>query len=108
MLTPENFKCNRKCADCCKHLTVKLYKKDIEEIKKEGYDEDFFMGYDGCIKSPVLKIENDKCVFLGKEGEEYYCKIYQIRPKVCKLYPFINSDKAESCKPNLLKYKFGK
>lgn len=108
MITLENFRCNRSCADCCKYLTVKLYKKDIENIKREGFDEAFFMDFDTHIKSPVLRIINEKCVFLGKKKGRYYCKIYKSRPKVCRLYPFVNSNKIESCKPNLLKYKIKK
>jgi len=106
MLTTENFKCNRRCADCCKYLTIKLYKKDSKEIKRAGYNEDFFMEFDTHIKSPVLRLKDGKCVFLGKKENKYYCKIYKIRPKVCRLYPFVNKSKIESCKPNLLKYKF--
>ena len=105
MLTPENFKCDRKCADCCKYLTVKLYKKDIEAIKKAGHDD--FFEYDSHIKSNVLK-NQEQCLFLGHKDGKYYCKIYKIRPKVCRKYPFVNSDKIESCKPALLKYKFKK
>ncbi len=105
MLTPSNFECNRKCADCCKYLTVKLSKKDISAIKREGYDEKFFMEFDNHIRSPVLKIKG-KCVFLGKKKDKYYCKIYELRPKVCRQYPFLNSNEIERCKPALLKYKF--
>ncbi len=108
MITLENFRCNRSCADCCKYLTVKLYKEDIENIKREGVYEDFFMDFDAHIRSPVLKIRDEKCVFLGKKKGRYYCKIYKSRPKVCKLYPFVNSNRIESCKPNLLKYKIEK
>lgn len=106
MLTLKNFKCER-CADCCKYLTIKLYKKDIKEIKKAGYAQDFFLEYDNYIKSPILRRINKGCVFLGKKKGKYYCKIYEIRPKICRLYPFINSNKVESCKPSLLKCKFG-
>lgn len=106
MLTPETFKCDRTCADCCKYLTVKLYKKDIEAIKRAGYDKDFFMEFDRHIRNPVLKVKDENCVFLSKKKGKYYCRIYNIRPKVCKLYPFVNSNKVESCKPALLKYKF--
>lgn len=105
MPTPQTFKCAR-CADCCKYLTIKLYKKDIKGIKRAGYNEDFFMEYDSLIKSPVLRLRNNKCIFLGKKEDKHYCKIYETRPKVCRLYPFVNENKIESCKPNLLKYRF--
>lgn len=108
MLTPETFKCDRKCADCCKYLTVKLPKKDIRGIKGAGYEEEFFMEFDTHIKSPVLKLTDNGCIFLTKKGDKYYCRIYQIRPNVCRQYPFINANEIESCKPILLKYKFKK
>jgi Fe-S-cluster containining protein len=107
MITPQNFKC-RRCADCCKYLTIKLSKRDIKEIKRAGYKEEFFMEFDTHIKSPVLKLQNYRCVFLGKKKGKYYCKIYESRPKVCRQYPFVNSSELESCKPDLLKYKFEK
>ena len=108
MLTPETFDCDRTCADCCKYLTVKLSNKDIKKIKRAGFKEEFFMEFDTHIGSPVLKLTDNGCVFLTKKGDKYYCKIYQIRPTVCRKYPFVSSDKIESCKPNSLKYKYGK
>ena len=105
MLTPSTFLCKR-CADCCRYLTVKLSKKDIEAIKDKSYKEDFFIKFDRYIKSPVLKNKDEGCVFLGKKEGKYYCKIYNIRPKVCRKYPFVESDKVESCKPKLLRFKF--
>ena len=106
MITPETFNCDRTCADCCKYLTVKLSTKDIKEIQRAGYDD--FMEFDTHIKSPVVKLTDDGCVFLTKKGDKYYCRIYQIRPTVCRRYPFVSSNKIESCKPDLLKYKFSK
>ena len=106
MLTPSNFECDRNCADCCKYLTVKLGKKDISKIKREGYED--FMERDDHIGSYVLKLRDEKCVFLDKKKDKYHCKIYSIRPKVCRQYPFINSDEIESCKPELLGDRFGK
>ncbi len=102
MLTPSNFRCER-CADCCKYLTVKLSKKDISKIKREGYDE--FMEFDEHIGSYVLRLRDEKCVFLDK-GDN--CRIYSIRPEVCREYPFVESDEVENCKPELLKDKFRK
>jgi len=101
MLTPESFKCER-CTDCCKHLVVKLCKKDISRIEEKGY-KDFFV-YDKRIKGNVLKHKNFKCVFLGKKN----CKIYSIRPKVCREYPFVVADEVWSCKPQTLGNLFKK
>ena len=103
MITKDEFVCDRSCVDCCKYLTVKLTKKDISNIQKEGYDN--FYDYDSHIKSPVLKWTDDGCPFLGKKKGKYYCKIYNSRPKVCRKYPFVEKDEIEDCKPQLLKYK---
>ena len=103
MITPETFKCDRSCGDCCIYLTVRLNKKEIEAIKKAGYDD--FYEYDSHIKNNVMKLGEDGCPFLGKKKGKYYCKIYSIRPKVCRQYPFVKTDEIESCKPQLLKYK---
>lgn len=107
MLTKNSFKCKR-CAECCKYTIVKLFKEDIERIKKAGYKEDFFVRYDSHIKSPVLRNEKGSCVFLEKKKGKYQCKIYDIRPRVCRLYPFVESDEVEDCKPQLLRLRFGK
>ena len=101
MITPENFKCDRKCADCCKYLTVKLLKREIKAIEREGYED--FYEWDNHIGSNVVRMD-DGCFFLGKKDGKYYCKIYRIRPSVCRKYPFVNKDNIESCKPALLKY----
>lgn len=103
MLTPKNFKCSR-CADCCKYLRVKLSDKDIDTIKKKGYDEKLFTEFDMHINDFVLKNKDENCVFLVKKQGKYHCMIYKARPETCKLYPFVNLDRVEDCKPNLMKY----
>ena len=100
MLTKETFVCNRTCADCCQKTVVKLNKEDIKRIKKAGYDD--FLEFDYHIKKPVLKHIEGNCVFLGKKDDKYYCKIYNIRPRICKLYPFVEKDKVEDCKPKTI------
>ncbi|MFH1641489.1 MAG: YkgJ family cysteine cluster protein [Nanoarchaeota archaeon] len=103
MLTKQNFKCKR-CADCCRYTIVKLFKEDIDKIKQAGFAEEFFLDYDCHINSFTLKSNDKGCVFLDQNK----CKIYSIRPKVCKLYPFVKKDTVESCKPSLFKNKFDK
>jgi len=103
MLTPETFVCNRKCADCCKITIVRLYKEDIKRIRKGGYPESFFLDFDNHINKPVLRNVKNACVFLGKKKRRYYCKIYEGRPKVCRLYPFAVRKSIESCKPRTMR-----
>ena len=44
-----------------------------------------------------MKMENNKCVFLEKKNKtQTYCKIYDLRPEICRLYPEI---KTGNCQP---------
>jgi Fe-S-cluster containining protein len=88
----EEFSCKR-CAECCKKLTVKITKKDIDRIKKLGFSH--FFEFDDFIRSYVLLKDEKGCIFL----EEDQCKIYDDRPKTCKDYPFCESDEVEDCRP---------
>jgi len=81
---------------------VRLNKEDIKRIKKAGYDD--FSEFDHHIKRLVLRHVDGDCVFLGKKDGEYYCKIYNIRPRICRLYPFVEKDEVERCEP-VLGYK---
>lgn len=97
MLTKKNFKCKR-CAKCCKKYLIKLYDRDIERIQKK-YPKEYFVEKleIGPINDYILKKVNGKCIFL-KKNKQYFCKIYTIRPKICKQYPFFG-EKIENCKP---------
>jgi Fe-S-cluster containining protein len=102
MINKKDFKCTQ-CGDCCIHTIVKLYKEDIKKLEKAGYNN-FYM-YDSHIESPVLKRNDNGCIFLELTENKPICSIYKIRPKVCKIYPFNNSNIVESCKPALMKLK---
>ena len=103
MLNPSTFVCNRKCGECCIKYIVKLSKKDIQNIKKAGYDEDYFAEVDGFLPEPtkfvLRKKENRWRVFLNRNKKGIYsCKIYDSRPRVCLVYPFLKKN-VETCKP---------
>ena len=103
MLSPKTFKCDS-CAECCKAFEVKLFREDIERIKKAGHDGDFFLEPDMISRKPdeyVLRKQDGQCVFLGKKKGKYFCRIYEIRPKICRKYPFFGK-KIKSCKPSEL------
>lgn len=93
----KGFKCTR-CGECCH--SPRLSKKDIERIRKSGYKEEDFVYIDE-IENMYIRDENDWCMFLNK-GKAASCKIYEARPKICRLYPseLIN----ESCKPEKLAF----
>lgn len=91
----KNFKCKR-CGSCC--YSPRLYKKDVERIKKLGFKKDFFVEKD-FRGFRYIKEKNGWCMFLIK-GKKAACRIYPERPKICRLYPsrLING----SCKPEKL------
>jgi len=81
------FKCKRCATFCCKLGGPKLTDKDIEQIRRAGYDEEEFLEP----SSNSLKSKKDgSCIFLKFEAEKdvYTCSIYDLRPVLCKLYPF--------------------
>ena len=95
----KGFKCNR-CGKCC--YPPRLYSKDIKRIKRAGYSEESFIERSiGNI--PYLKEQkNGKCAFLKQNQKSSSCKIYDCRPKICRLYPtrLLNG----SCEPEKLAF----
>jgi Fe-S-cluster containining protein len=88
----KKFICKR-CGQCCR--SPRLYKADIERIKKAGYKEKDFI-YTDNFNNNYIKDKKDWCMFLIK-GKKAKCKIYKERPKICRQYPsgLVNG----SCKP---------
>ncbi len=67
-----------------------LLKKDIERIKRLGFDYDYFIvNRDGWLQ---LKNYDGRYVF--NDGEQ--CSIYENRPEGCKFYPKIY-DEDKNC-----------
>jgi len=67
-----------------------LLKKDIERIKRLGFDYDYFVvNRDGWLQ---LKNYDGRCVF--NDGKR--CSIYEDRPEGCKFYPIIY-DEDKNC-----------
>ena len=97
MKTPSNFRCNR-CGSCC--LSPFLSKKDIEKIKKLGYQEDYFV--EQLDSKRFMKNIDGKCIFL-KKGRITECRIYNARPKTCIKYPSEIRDNGD-CKPEVLAF----
>ena len=76
-----NFECE-KCGYCCTATNVHLFKQDIERIQNKGHRDFYEPSQSGYrIKGSKTK----KCIFLGEDNR---CKIYEIRPFVCREYPF--------------------
>jgi len=93
----KNFVCKH-CGSCCH--SPRLYKLDIERIKKLGYKEEDFV-YTDNLGNTYTKDKKGWCLFL-KKGKTTECKIYKARPKICRQYPsqLING----SCKPEELAF----
>lgn len=89
---PKNFTCKR-CGECCR--SPRVYKTDIERIKRIGYKEEDFI-YTDNFKNNYIKDKKGWCIFL-KNGKAACCLIYKARPRICRQYPseLING----SCKP---------
>lgn len=76
-LSRRKFRCLR-CGNCCK-LRVKLNKREIDLIEKNGHRD--FMNK-GCIKRI-----NGYCNFLTLKNGITSCQIENIKPEICKDFP---------------------
>jgi len=92
------FRCKRCATFCCKLGGPKLTQRDIERIKQAGYPvEDFleplsnkeFKGL-SAMRGNLKNREDGSCVFLRFDAERgiHECSIYDVRPALCRLYPF--------------------
>ncbi|MFW6449753.1 MAG: YkgJ family cysteine cluster protein [Nanoarchaeota archaeon] len=74
-LASKRFSCKR-CGGCCK-LRVNLTNKDKQRLKEyKKYFEGFF-----------LKRINGWCPFLEIKSGKATCRIYSIRPDICRKWP---------------------
>ena len=94
----EKFKC-RNCGYCCTQIVIPT-KKEINQIQKAGYDPEDFLERDRN-KRQRIKMKNYYCYFLGLSKGETFCRIYHIRPKVCRQYPFFKGVTAECMPPKM-------
>jgi Fe-S-cluster containining protein len=77
------------CGAACCHNEIGLNIYDIGRLIDAGYKDSITNKPDprGIPNSyiPMLKKENGKCIFLS---DEFRCKIYDIRPDICRVYPY--------------------
>lgn len=81
------FKCKRCATFCCKLGGPMLYLKDVERLKKAGYQEvEFLDDAHGSLKNKA----DGSCVFLQLDKERHFseCSVYDSRPALCRLFPF--------------------
>ena len=89
------YECKKSCGYCCT-LRVRLSLLDIIRIMKAGYKKKDFLDKDLKGK-PVIKMIKGKCYFLYRKNGKARCKIYESRPKTCRIYPFFNEN-IKSCR----------
>jgi len=83
------FQC-RKCGLCCRQQPADLTTEEQEQIRARGFRA--FLGKPDGIKEMIRFIRRKKdgsCYFLTEDNR---CAIYDIRPAVCKLQPFLITD----------------
>ena len=82
----KKIKC-KKCGWCCKNQSAMLTIEDVKRLMvhfKCSYEQFSDIYLDKKMKIPYLK---SPCPFLDNENK---CNIYHVRPKVCKIYPFVD------------------
>ncbi len=89
----------KRCGECCKG-TPKVDIEEIKKIERLGLRREEFIELLNGI--PYIKTVDGGCVFLGQEKSGiHYCKIYDARPTICRLYP---SEYKEDCRPEKLAF----
>jgi Fe-S-cluster containining protein len=89
----KNFHCER-CGQCCR--TPRLYKSDIQRIKKANLAEKDFL-YTDNFGNTYIQEKKGWCIFLKRKKNKTFCVIYPARPRICRQYP--SEIRNNSCKP---------
>lgn len=92
------FRCKRCATFCCKLGGPELTEKDVQRIEQAGYRVEEFLESVPNNKFKCLPImrgnlknkEDGSCIFLRFDAERGIneCSIYDVRPTLCRLYPF--------------------
>jgi Fe-S-cluster containining protein len=90
------------CGAACCHNEIGLNLYDMIRLINAGHQDSitnkpnprgipgFHMPIPAYI--PILKKENGKCIFLS---DELRCKIYDIRPDICRFYPYTKNSRCK-------------
>jgi len=80
------FKCQRCATFCCRLGGPKLSERDVQRLKQMGINATDFLDVHGCLKNK----EDGSCAFLKFDAKRnfYECLVYDLRPTLCRLYPF--------------------
>jgi len=87
----KRFQCLQ-CGKCCT-LSVEPAEGEIRRIEMLGYKRERFL------KNGMLAKVGGACCFLERRGDSYCCGIHEIKPAVCRRYPFtvLKRDNLFSC-----------
>lgn len=90
------FKCKRCAILCCKLGGPTLSTIDYERLKNAGLcDIDFLDTAHNRLKSKA----NGSCIYLNFDAKNrvYSCEIYNLRPALCRVYPFCFEKTSSRC-----------
>lgn len=96
----KKFECNR-CGYCCT-LIPRITLLETVRIWFKGYKN--FTTKDSLGKRCIKQIKGD-CFFLERNGKISSCKIYSIRPNVCKEFPYGQKNNFGECKVDKRSFK---
>ena len=91
------FRCRRCAVYCCRLGGPCLTRDDIEQIESVGHKTSEFVedsknkyGNRFPMANAMKNRKDGSCIFLrtGKKKSTYECTIYEIRPILCRLFPF--------------------
>jgi len=75
-----HFNCTQ-CGKCCT-LSVEPTEDDIKRIEMLGHRRLNFM------RNGMLRKVKGRCMFLEKRDGRAFCRIHEMKPKVCRDYPY--------------------
>ena len=97
----QDYPCTSCHTNCCKEYTIFVNAHDIYKISvglgldPENFLEIYGAKEDACgiqieegLVDLALKQKDDTCTFLIKFGNNFRCGIHDLKPGVCKSYPF--------------------
>jgi len=81
------FKCQRCGIFCCKQGGPRLSRQDVDRLERSGYKTSEFLDVDNA---SLRNLKDGSCIFLSFDAPShlYTCSIYDLRPTLCRLYPF--------------------
>lgn len=96
------FKCER-CGYCCT-LRVRLSFIELLKILLKGYKKKDFIIKDMQKRNCIKQLKNNDCFFLARKGKTTSCRIYGIRPKMCRAYPGFEQGRCKDKVPEIKGY----